>query len=165
MNRHKLSLLLAIATTLATSLPASAQMSSGEINLIGIGASLLNNLINPPHREAEIKAETEIRKAKIAAEAEITKEKMRIAADSVTPLLNQWGVNRISCAPGMVFINGIDSNTVCVQPNAAMTAGYYTYNNTKSQLFRTSGTMSQTTQTTLTTLGVTTTGNSNRNGF
>lgn len=165
MNRHKLSLLLAIAMTLATSLPASAQMSSGEINLIGIGASLLNSIINPPHREAEIKADTEIRKAKIAAEAEITKEKLRIAADTVTPLLNQWGVNRIGCAPGMVFINGIDPNTVCVQPNGAMSAGHYTYNNTKSQLFRTSGTVSQTTQTTSTTLGVTTAGNTNRNGF
>jgi hypothetical protein len=164
MNRTKLSLLLAIVTTVSTSLPASAQMSSGEVNLIGIGVSLVNSLINPPHRDAEIKADAEVKKAQIAAETEITKEKLRIAADKVTPMLNQWGVSRVSCAPGLVFINGIDANTVCVQPTGSISAGYYTYNSEKSQLLRTGGTISQTTQSIRTTR-VTANGNASDRGF
>jgi hypothetical protein len=178
MNRTKLSLLVAIVTVLATSLPASAQLSSGEVNLIGIGASIVNSLINPPHRDAEIKAEAEVKKAKIAAEAEIAKEKLRLAADKVTPVLNQWGVSRVSCAPGLVFINGIDANTVCLQPSGTLAAGYYTYNNEKSQLIRTGGAISQTTQSIgtggaisqttqsiRTTTRLTTNGNARDNGF
>ena len=137
MNRDRLSLLLAIATTLATSLPASAQLSSGDINPIAIGAGILNSLLNPPHRAAEIKAEAEVKKAKIVAEMEIEKEKLRIAADKVTPLLAQWGVSRVSCAPGLVFINDISPNTICIQPTETIAAGFYTYNN-RNQLLRSS---------------------------
>ena len=164
MNRNQLSLLLAIVATCSTSLPASAQLSSGDVNLIGIGASILNSLINPPHRETEIKADAEVKKARIVAEAEIEKEKLRIAADKVTPLLARWGVSRTSCAPGLVFINGIDTNTVCIQPSQMMTAGYYTYNNEKSQLLRTSSTTSQTTQSIRTT-SVNVNGNVSNGGF
>jgi hypothetical protein len=157
MSRNKLSLLVAIATTLSISLPASAQLSSGEVNLIGIGATLVNSLLNPPHRDAEIKADADVKKAKIAAEAEIEKEKLRLAAtDKVTPLLGKWGVSRVSCAPGLVFINGLDANTVCIQPNSTIAAGYYTYNNEKSQLLRTSSTISQTTSQTTQTVRATT---------
>ncbi len=133
MNRNKLSLVLAIVTILSTGLPASAELAPGDVNLIGIGVGLLNNLFNPPHRAAEINADLELKKAKINAEAEIEREKLRIAAtaDKVSPVLNKWGVARVGCTPGVVFINGLDpnANTVCVQPNQAMTPGYYTYNN------------------------------------
>lgn len=157
MSRTKLSLLVAIVTTLSISLPASAQLSSSEVNLISVGASIVNSLFNPPHRDAEIKADAEIKKAKIAAETEIEKEKLRIAADKVTPLLGKWGVARVSCTPGLVFINGIDADTVCIQPNPTITAGYYTYNREKSQLLRNTSTISQTTQSVGTTTRVTAT--------
>jgi hypothetical protein len=165
MRQLKFSL-LALTTILATSLPTYAQDQSssttqptsttqststtqtnsvaqtGSTDLIGVGVNIINSLINPPSRSAEINADAEVRKAKIAADAEIAKEKLRIEAskstDRVTPVLNQWGVARVACAPGLVFINGITTDTVCLQPSAAMTAGYYTYDSTKQQLVRTS---------------------------
>jgi hypothetical protein len=149
MRQVKLSLLTLI-TILAASLPARAQEQSStgtvitqatQTDLIGAGASIINSLINPPSRSAEIAADAEVKKAKIAADAEIAKEKLRIEAskstDRVTPVLDSWGVSRIDCAPGAVFVNGIVTETVCVQPTSALTAGYYTYNSTKQQLVRT----------------------------
>jgi hypothetical protein len=161
-QQAKLSLLV-ITTLLATSLPAYAQPAGGEAqstDLIGAGVSLIKNLLDPPSRKAEISADTELKKAKIAAEAEITKEKMRLEAtkaadadakkekekseleaknaDKVTPMLTQWGVSRVSCAPGLVFISGLGNDTVCLQPSPSMGAGAYTYDNAKKQLVRTS---------------------------
>jgi hypothetical protein len=147
MNRNQLSLLLAIVTTLSTGLPASAEFTPGDINLIGIGVNLLTNLINPPHRAAEINAEVEMKKMRMAADMDIEREKLRIAAtaDKVSPVLTKWGVARANCAPGLVFINGIDTNgnTVCVQPTQTMTPGYYTYNNEQGVLLRTSSTVAR----------------------
>lgn len=149
MRQIKLSL-LTLTTILAASLPARAQeqlptetvvAQATQTDLIGAGASIINSLINPPSRSAEIAADAEVKKAKIAADAEIAKEKLRIEAskstDRVTPVLNQWGVSRIDCAPGAVFVNGIVTETVCVQPTSALAAGYYTYDSAKQQLVRT----------------------------
>jgi hypothetical protein len=162
MRQAKLSLLV-ITAILATSLPTHAQQISGEVqstDLIGAGVSLIKNLLDPPSRKAEITADTELKKAKIAAEAEITKEKMRLEAtkaadaeakkeksqieasknaDKVTPLLTQWGVSRANCAPGLVFISGLGSDTVCIQPSPTMGAGAYTYDSAKQQLVRSGG--------------------------
>jgi uncharacterized membrane protein YgaE (UPF0421/DUF939 family) len=155
MNRNHLSLLVATIAILTASLPASAQQSPGEVNLVGVGVSILSNIFNPPSRSAEIAADTEVKKAKIKAEMEIEKEKLRIAAsantDSVTPILKGWGVDRVNCAPGLVFINGVGANTICVQPSTALAAGYYSYDKEKGRLLRTSSTASQTSQTTQTT--------------
>jgi hypothetical protein len=151
MNRNKLSLLLAIITILSTGLPASAQLTSGDINLINIGVGLFNSIINPPHRAAEINAEVELKKAKMAADVDIEREKLRIeaTADKVGPVLNKWGVARVGCTPGVVFINGLDpnANTVCVQPNQVITPGYYTYNNQHGVLSRNISTVPRTTPT------------------
>jgi hypothetical protein len=158
MHQIKLSLLI-FATLLTASWPACAYQLSVQpqqqpatksrmliadvtsSDFISGGITLLNNLLNPPHRSAEINADTEIRKAKIAAEAEIAKERMRIEAsqntDRVTPVLNQWGVARTNCAPGLVFINGLTTDTVCIQPNQSIAAGYYDYDSAKQQLIRT----------------------------
>jgi hypothetical protein len=169
MNRNKLSLLLAIVTIFSTGLPASAEMTPGDINLIGIGAGLLTNLFNPPHRSAEINAEVELKKARMAAEVDIERERMRIAAtaDKVSPILNKWGVARANCAPGLVFINGIEpnANTVCVQPNQTMTPGYYTYNNEQGVLLRNSSTVTRSNQTSQGTTKLTSIGNVYNKGF
>jgi hypothetical protein len=139
-------------TVVATSLPTYAQDSQQQsqqqsspqspVDLIGVGTSILNNIINPPHRATEINADAEVRKAKIAADAEVEKERLRIeaskTADKVTPILSQWGVSRINCAPGLVFINGITTDTVCIQPTSSITAGYYSYDSDKRQLIRNS---------------------------
>jgi hypothetical protein len=148
MRQLKLSLLI-LTTILAVSSPTHAQDqqstaqnsgSNSTTDLIGVGASILNSLINPPSRSAEINADAEVRKAKIAAEADIVKEKLRIEAskntDRVTPILNQWGVSRVACGPGLVFVNGITTDTVCIQPSNSMAAGYYTYDSAKQQLVR-----------------------------
>jgi hypothetical protein len=169
MNRNKLSLLLAIVTILSTGLPASAEFAPGDVNLVGIGVGLLTNLINPPHRAAEINAELELKKARMANEMEIEREKMRIAAtaDKVSPVLNKWGVARVGCAPGVVFINGLDpnANTVCVQPNQAMTPGYYTYNNDHGVLLRNISTVPRTTPNNSAITRLTATGNTSGKGF
>ncbi len=151
MNRYKLSLLIACIATFATCLPASAQLQAGEINLIGIGVGFIGGLLNPPHRATEIAAEAEVRKAKIMANLEIEREKLRIAAnaDKITPILNRWGVNRVTCAPDLVTINGLDptGGSVCIQPSETMAAGYYNYDAAKSLLLRTNTSVTQTTQT------------------
>lgn len=136
--------LLTLTTILAISLSAQAESSVAQTtntgDLIGAGASIINGLLNPPSRSAEINADAEVKKAKIAAEAEVTKEKLRIEAtkntDRVTPVLNQWGVSRVACGQGLVFINGITTDTVCIKPSNAMAAGYYTYDSAKQQLVR-----------------------------
>jgi hypothetical protein len=169
MNCNKLSLLVAIVTILSTGLPASAELAPGDINLIGIGVGFLNNLINPPHRAAEINAEVELRKAKMAADIDIEREKLRIAAtaDKVSPILTKWGVARTNCAPGLVFINGIDANanTVCVQPNPTITPGYYTYNHAQGLLFRTIGTVTRPSQNNSAPTRLTATGSTTDKGF
>ncbi|WP_310488138.1 hypothetical protein [Chamaesiphon sp. VAR_69_metabat_338] len=158
MRHIKLSLLISLSL-LTASWPACAHQLSGSqqqrsiatsrvliadvtsTDFISGGITLLNNLLNPPHRSAEINADTEIRKAKIAAEAEIAKERMRIEAnrntDRVTPVLNQWGVARTNCAPGLVFINGLTTDTVCIKPSQTIVAGYYDYDSAKQQLVKT----------------------------
>jgi hypothetical protein len=169
MNRNKLSLLLAIVTILSTGLPASAELAPGDVNLISIGVGLLTNLINPPHRAAEINAEVEMKRMRMAADVDLEREKLRIAAtaDKVSPVLNKWGVARANCAPGLVFINGIDpnANTVCVQPTQAMTPGYYTYNNEQGVLVRTSSTATRPTQNNQATTKLTATGDTTSKGF
>ncbi len=154
MHQHQFTLLVSIAI-LTTSLPTLAQQSGSTdqpaanqpvaqsqpttTDLIGVGTTLLNNIFNPPSRSAEIAADAEVKKAKIAAEAEIAKEKLRLEAnktDKVTPLLTQWGVTRVNCSPGLVFINGLGNDTVCLQPSAALKSGSYTYDSTKQQLVR-----------------------------
>ena len=146
MRQIKFSLLV-LTTIFAASLStyadrASAQQAPQQVDLIGVGASIINSLINPPSRTAEINAEAEVRKAKIAADADIAKEKLRIEAskstDRVTPVLNEWGVARVPCAEGLVFINGISTETVCIQPSTAMKAGSYTYDSAKQKLVRNS---------------------------
>ena len=80
----------------------------------------------------------------MAADVDIEREKLRIAAtaDRVSPVLNKWGVARANCAPGLVFISGLGSDTVCIQPSPSMGAGAYTYDNAKQQLVRSGGTTS-----------------------
>ena len=171
MRWHKLSLLgcVTILSILSIDRPASAQiLQSEDVNLIGIGASILNNILYPPYRGTEIQAEAEVKKAKIMAEMELERERMRIAAnqaaDKVAPVLNQLGVSRTSCAPGLVFINGIDANTVCVQPTVALAPGYYTYDRDRQILIRNS-IISQTTQVFHSTTILTNNGANSNKGF
>lgn len=169
MNRNKLSLLLAIVTTLSTSLPASAELAPGDINLIGIGVGFLTNLLNPPHRAAEINADVEMKKAKMSADIEIEREKLRIAAtaDRVSPVLAKWGFTRANCAPELVFITGIDgnANTVCIQPNQKFTPGYYTYNHEQELFSRTISTVNRPSQNNPAPTSLTATRNISSKGF
>ncbi|WP_309739092.1 MULTISPECIES: hypothetical protein [unclassified Chamaesiphon] len=167
MYTRKLSLLVLSTLLIAGSPAYSATQPTANLNptpnktllaqqdrapdLITVGVSLINSLINPPSRSAQINADAEVKKAKIAADADIAKEKLRIEAsqntDRVAPVLNQWGVTRIACAPGLVFINGITTDTVCIQPSADINPGYYSYDSARKQLIRNSSSV-QTTQNT-----------------
>jgi hypothetical protein len=164
MHPTKLSLLAVFTTILATCLPTHAQQQ--PVDLIGAGTTILNSIINPPHRTAEINADAEVKKAKIAADAEIEKEKLHIeankTADKVTPILTKWGVSRVNCTPDVVFINGISADTVCIRPNTAITSGYYSYDGEKQQLIRSSASV-QATQATL--ISTPTSKTTNRQGF
>jgi hypothetical protein len=128
--------ILTITTILATHLPAQAQ----QIDLVNASISVFNSLVNPPHRAEEIRAEAEIKKAKINAQMELDREKMRIEAnksiDRAAPLLNQWGATRIPCTPGVVFVNGITTDTVCINPSGAIPSGYYSYSSGNNLLVR-----------------------------
>jgi hypothetical protein len=135
--------ILSVAATaaLTSTLPAHAQQAgNGNVDLVTAGVSVFNSIINPPHRSAEIQAEADIKKAKIQAQMELDKEKMKIEAskdrDPAGAVLTQWGVNRVSCTPGVVFVNGITNDTVCVNPTAAIPAGYYNYTADKNLLVR-----------------------------
>lgn len=144
MRQTKLSLLV-LGTILVASLSthtdrAFAQNEPTTLDIIGVGATILNNWLNPPSRNAEIAADAEIRKAKIAADAEIAKEKLRLDASrgigNSNPILDKWGVAQVPCAPGLVFINGVTNDTICIQPSKAISAGYYTYDTAKQQLIK-----------------------------
>ena len=146
MRQPQLSLLV-IGTILVASLSTHtdrvfAQNAPTVVDLIGVGATILNNWINPPNRGAEIAADADIRKAKIAADAEIAKEKLRIDASrgigTSNPILERWGVSQVPCAPGLVFINGVTNDTICIQPSKAIGAGYYTYDTAKQKLIENS---------------------------
>jgi hypothetical protein len=145
MRQIKFSLLV-LTTILATSLSigidrASAQdapqQQAPQLDILGAGVKLFTNFINGD--PAKTAADAEVRKAEIAAKAEIEKERMRIEAnkntDSLTPMLNKWGVSKIPCGSGVVVIN-IGADTVCIQPTAATPAGYYTFDSTKQKLVR-----------------------------
>jgi hypothetical protein len=144
MRQIKFSLLL-FTTILATSLSISADRASAQqaqpiqLDLLGAGVQLFTNLINgDPARTA---AAAEVRKAEIEAKAEVEKERMRIEAnkstDTLTPVLNKWGVAKIPCGAGVVVIN-IGTDTVCIQPDGKTPSGYYTFDSTKQKLVRSS---------------------------
>ncbi len=129
--------LLAVFVLMTLGTPAHAQ----EVKL-DLG-SVLNTIISPPQRTAEINARAEVEKEKLRQEAEI--KKAQIAADAskntdrVAPVLTQWGVNRVNCAPGVAFINGLSADTVCITPTGSIAAGYYNYSPDRQLLVRVDG--------------------------
>lgn len=131
--------LLGLAIALSINLPAHSQ----EIRIdFGTVFNVISNLIDPPHRAAQEQADAAIAKEKARQAAEIAKVKSEIQAsqnaDKAAPVFSKWGVERMSCAPGAVVINGIVANTVCIKPNDRISAGYYTYDSARHQLVRTS---------------------------
>jgi hypothetical protein len=103
-------------------------------------SSVINGILSPPHRQAEIAANANVEMEKLRQNARIEKAKITAEAgktvDRVAPILTQWGVNRANCAPGVVFINGLSTGTVCLNPTASIPAGYYNYSSDRQQLVR-----------------------------
>jgi hypothetical protein len=103
-------------------------------------SSVINGFLSPPHRQAEIAANANVEMEKLRQNARIEKAKITAEAgktvDRVAPILTQWGVNRANCAPGVVFINGLSTGTVCINPTASIPAGYYNYSSDRQQLVR-----------------------------
>jgi hypothetical protein len=134
MMKYYSAILIALISLLPICSPAHAQ----EIKL-DIG-NVINNLFSPPHRTAEINARADVEKERLRQQADI--EKVKIAAeankkiDRVAPVLTQWGVNRVNCAPGVAFINGLSADTVCINPTGSIAAGYYNYSPDRQLLVR-----------------------------
>jgi hypothetical protein len=103
-------------------------------------SSVINGILSPPHRKDEITANANVEMEKLRQNAIIEKAKITAEAgktvDRVAPILTQWGVNRVNCAPGVVFINGLSTGTVCLNPTASIPAGYYNYSSDRQQLVR-----------------------------
>jgi hypothetical protein len=147
MRQIKFSLLV-LTTVLATSLSihtdrASAQQAPPQVDLVGAGVSIINSLLHPPTDPAKAAADADVRKAEIAARNALEMKKLDLEAnkntDTLTPVLNKWGVARIPCGSGVVTIN-IGADTVCIQPTASTPAGYYTFDSTKQKLVRSGST-------------------------
>jgi hypothetical protein len=116
--------------------------------LITSGAALIGTILSPPHREAQIEAETERRRIEAENEqaqmrmqlewAQLQQQRLMAVAptDPVTNLLAQWGWTRIACNPGMpvVAISGLSNEIVCVQPTAYVSPGNYSFDSTANQL-------------------------------
>jgi hypothetical protein len=103
-------------------------------------SSVINGILSPPHRQAEITANANVEMEKLRQNARIEKAKITAEAgktvDRVAPILTQWGVNRVNCAPGVAFINGLSTGTVCLNPTASIPVGYYNYSPDRQQLVR-----------------------------
>ena len=129
--------LLALISILSIGTPAHSQ----EVKL-DLG-SVINGLLSPPHRTAEINARADVEKEKLRQQAEVEKAKIAAEAtkntDRVAPVLTQWGVNRVNCAPGVAFINGLSTDTVCINPTGTIQAGYYNYSPDRQLLVRIDG--------------------------
>jgi hypothetical protein len=64
-------------------------------------SSVINGILSPPHRQAEIAANANVEMEKLRQNARIEKAKITAEAgktvDRVAPILTQWGVNPWSC--------------------------------------------------------------------
>ena len=136
MKYHS-AILLASISILSIGTPAFSQ----EVKL-DLG-SVINGILSPPHRTAEINARADVEKEKLRQQAEVEKAKIAAEAtkntDRVAPVLTQWGVNRVNCAPGVAFINGLSTDTVCINPTGKIQAGYYNYSPDRQLLVRIDG--------------------------
>jgi hypothetical protein len=131
--------LLVLAIILGCNSPASAQ----EIRIdFATVFTLVGNIFNPSYRAVQATADAEIAKERARQAAAIEQLKIELQAsrnvDRSAPVVKKWGVERISCAPGAVFINGVIAHTFCIKPNDRISAGYYTYDAARQQLVRTS---------------------------
>jgi hypothetical protein len=128
---------LALMSILTIGSPAFSQ----EVKL-DLG-NVINNIFSPPHRTAEINARADVEKEKLRQQAEVEKAKIAAEAtkntDRVAPVLTQWGVNRVNCAPGVAFINGLSTDTVCINPTSTIQAGYYNYSPDRKLLVQIGG--------------------------
>jgi hypothetical protein len=135
--KYYAAILLTSIVLLASGSPAHSQEIRIELDKI------IGGIFSPPHRTAEINANAEIEKERLRQQAEV--EKAKIAAetnkniDRVAPVLTQWGVNRVNCTPGVAFINGLSSDTVCINPTGTIQAGYYNYSPDRQLLVRIDG--------------------------
>ena len=131
---------LVLVSFLTISSPAAADE---YINYTSVATDVFKTIWSPPHRVTEITTQGEIEKAKIHEQGET--ERARITAeatksvDKIAPTLAEWGVTRASCTHGGVFINGLSSDTVCINPTAAIPAGYYSYTPDRKLLVRMDG--------------------------
>jgi hypothetical protein len=134
MMKYYSTTLLVLMSILTIGSPAYSQEVRFDIG------SVINGIFSPPHRMAEIKAKADIEQERLRQQADI--EQARITAeanknvDRVSPILTQWGVYRVNCAPGVAFINGLSVDTICINPTGSILAGYYSYSPDRQLLVR-----------------------------
>jgi hypothetical protein len=99
--------------------------NSGTIQAgIGAGAQVLTALINKPRQPKEPSQNVQAQPQQVAV----------APTDPVDTLFREWGWQKVSCSPGLVFIKGLSVDAVCVNPTSAIPAGEYFYNSSNRQL-------------------------------
>jgi hypothetical protein len=102
------------------------QTQAGTIQTgISAGAQVLTALINRPRQPKEPPQTVQVQPQQIVAVA---------PTDPVDTLFREWGWQKVSCSPGLVFIKGLSAETVCTNPTSDIPAGEYFYNSSSSQL-------------------------------
>lgn len=113
------------------------------------------------------KLELEIKKLQATATTPTITTATATTPGSINSLLNEWGWSKVACYPNAVFIQ-LDNDTVCVNPNAAVSAGQYRYDRASNQLIPLalpSAPAAQVPPTPPSTMPVQTTGSPDQGGF
>ncbi len=88
-------------------------------------------------KKEKIRAKKEIRIAEIELETVLAQTPTQPPRqNSAEKVLVSWGWQRVSCSPQSVFISGITTETVCVDPRPNLRAGQYQYDVATNQLSR-----------------------------
>lgn len=116
-----------IATTYANSevekakLNANAQKQNGLVGAVG---NILTAFLNKPKNSDNNHTATPASPQAVAV----------APTDRTTQLFAQWGWTKIPCAVGAVFIKGLETETVCINPTSKIPAGEYIFDLATNQL-------------------------------
>jgi hypothetical protein len=115
---------------------------------IEAGTQIIKGIINPPSREEEAQANAQVEIARLHEETErqrLELERLRLEREmpfnktvsntndtiiNIDQWLSERGLTKTACLPGVVFIIGLSSDTVCINPTSQIFSGVYEYDST-----------------------------------
>ncbi len=105
---------------------ANAQKQNGLVGAVG---SVLTAFLNRPKNPSNNNQSTATTATPASPQA------VAVApTDRTTQLFAQWGWTKIPCAIGAVFIKGLETETVCINPTSSIPAGEYIFDLATNQL-------------------------------